>query len=121
MLNFVFCSQLVLNIHVCTCLLLLLIFVCCQTRKYYSLDEKEKRVRDHVCMKAITCTVSVAQTYVRTPCTRIVEPWVREWTRLILMMEKANLFHFFKLGFTPCKAEQSLRGMELHQKKVQED
>ena len=25
-------------------------------------------------------------------------------------------FFFFKLGFTPCKAEQPLRGMELQQK-----
>ena len=26
---------------------------------------------------------------------------------------------FFKLGFTPCKAEQPLRGMELQEKKAQ--
>ena len=28
-------------------------------------------------------------------------------------------FFFFKLGFTPCKAEQPLRGMELQEKKAQ--
>ena len=35
-----------------------------------------------------------------------------------------NLFyyyHFFKLGFTPCKAEQPLQGMKLHEKEAQED
>ena len=31
------------------------------------------------------------------------------------------LFIFFKLGFTPCKAEQPLQGMELHEKEVQKD
>ena len=30
---------------------------------------------------------------------------------------KVTFFFFFKLGFTPCKAEQSLRGMELHEEK----
>ena len=28
---------------------------------------------------------------------------------------------FFKLGFTPCKAEQPLRGMELQEKETQKD
>ena len=28
---------------------------------------------------------------------------------------------FFKLGFTPCKAEQLLRGMELQEKEAQKD
>ena len=28
---------------------------------------------------------------------------------------------FFKLGFTPCKAEQPLRGMELQEKEAQKD
>ena len=28
-------------------------------------------------------------------------------------------FFFFKLGFTPCKAERPLRGMELQEKKAQ--
>ena len=28
---------------------------------------------------------------------------------------------FFKLGFTPCKAEQPLQGMELQEKEVQKD
>ena len=26
---------------------------------------------------------------------------------------------FFKLGFTPCKAEQPIQGMELHEKEAQ--
>ena len=30
-------------------------------------------------------------------------------------------FVFFKLGFTPCKAEQPLRGMELQEKEAQKD
>ena len=32
-----------------------------------------------------------------------------------------NLFIFFKLGFTPCKAEQPLQGMELQEKETQKD
>ena len=28
-------------------------------------------------------------------------------------------FSFFKLGFTPCKAEQSLQGMDLQEKETQ--
>ena len=28
---------------------------------------------------------------------------------------------FFKLGFTPCKAEQPLQGMELQEKEAQKD
>ena len=28
---------------------------------------------------------------------------------------------FLKLGFTPCKAEQPLRGMELQEKEAQKD
>ena len=28
---------------------------------------------------------------------------------------------FFSLGFTPCKAEQQLRGMELQEKEAQKD
>ena len=30
-------------------------------------------------------------------------------------------YFFFKLGFTPCKAEQPLRGMELQEKKHKKD
>ena len=34
----------------------------------------------------------------------------------------ANGLHFFlKLGFTPCKAEQPLRGMVLQEKEAQKD
>ena len=29
------------------------------------------------------------------------------------------MLHFFKLGFTPCKAEQPLQGMELQEKEAQ--
>ena len=29
--------------------------------------------------------------------------------------------YFFKLGFTPCKTEQPLQGMELQEKEVQKD
>ena len=32
-----------------------------------------------------------------------------------------SLYIFFKLGFTPCKAEQPLRGMELQEKKRKKD
>ena len=32
-----------------------------------------------------------------------------------------NFFFFLKLGFTPCKAEQPLRGMELQEKKHKKD
>ena len=33
-----------------------------------------------------------------------------------------NVHHFFKkLGFTPCKAEQPLRGMKLQEKEAQKD
>ena len=31
------------------------------------------------------------------------------------------LFFIFKLGFTPCKAKQPLRGMELQEKKHKKD
>ena len=31
------------------------------------------------------------------------------------------MFFFFKLGFTPCKAEQPLRGVELQEKEAQKD
>ena len=33
---------------------------------------------------------------------------------------KTRIFFIFKLGFTPCKAEQPLRGMELQQKEAQQ-
>ena len=32
-----------------------------------------------------------------------------------------DFFFFFKLGFTPCKAEQPLRGTELQEKKHKKD
>ena len=39
---------------------------------------------------------------------------------LFLLRVTHNAF-FFKLGFTPCKAEQPLRGMELQEKKHKKD
>ena len=30
-----------------------------------------------------------------------------------------HIYFFFKFGFTPCKAEQPLRGMELQEKEAQ--
>ena len=33
--------------------------------------------------------------------------------------ERFSFFHY--LGFTPCKAEQPLRGMELQEKEAQKD
>ena len=36
------------------------------------------------------------------------------------MPKFSSIFNFFlKLGFTPCKAEQPLQGMELQEKEVQ--
>ena len=42
---------------------------------------------------------------------------------VILSTQKGNfiLFNFFYLGFTPCKAEQPLQGMELQEKETQKD
>ena len=34
---------------------------------------------------------------------------------------EVTLTFFKKLGFTPCKAEQPLRGMELQEKEAQKD
>ena len=34
---------------------------------------------------------------------------------------KEFFFFFFQLGFTPCKAEQPLQGMELQEKETQKD
>ena len=36
-------------------------------------------------------------------------------------MQMILLWLFFKLGFTACKAEQSLQGMELQEKEAQKD
>ena len=39
-----------------------------------------------------------------------------------LQMAKCSLIRiFFKLGFTPCKAEQPLQGMELQEKEAPKD
>ena len=32
-----------------------------------------------------------------------------------------RLFFFFQLGFTPCKAEEPLQGIELQEKETQKD
>ena len=34
---------------------------------------------------------------------------------------KSTSIFFFQLGFTPCKAEQTLQGMELQEKETQKD
>ena len=34
---------------------------------------------------------------------------------------KFRLISFFELGFSPCKTEQPLQGMELQQKEAQKD
>ena len=36
-------------------------------------------------------------------------------------MFKKELNFFFQLGFTPCKAEEPLQGMELQEKETQKD
>ena len=42
---------------------------------------------------------------------------------IILQINKnlRELFFFFKLGLTPCKAEQPRQGMELQEKETQKD
>ena len=42
------------------------------------------------------------------------------WDPFPLQIALIKLF-FLKLGFTPCKAEQSLQGMELQEKEAQKD
>ena len=51
-----------------------------------------------------------------------------EWMNIIfLKSENENkrpalpLHFFFKLGFTPCKAEQPLQGVKLQEKETQKD
>ena len=39
--------------------------------------------------------------------------------KMIINMENVGRFFLLLLGFTPCKAEQPLQGMELQEKKVQ--
>ena len=39
---------------------------------------------------------------------------------LIILFKLVHMY-FFKLGFTPCKAEQPLQGMELQEKEIQKD
>ena len=41
--------------------------------------------------------------------------------QMILHNNVLRYEHFFKLGFTPCKAKQSLQGMELSEKEAQKD
>ena len=47
------------------------------------------------------------------------------WRKLYRLLKSFFLFHlvffFFKLGFTPCKAEQPLQGMKLQEKETQKD
>ena len=39
----------------------------------------------------------------------------------IIIKSYQTIFFFFKLGFTPCKAEQPLQGMELQEKETLKD
>ena len=39
----------------------------------------------------------------------------------LTIVEVFLFFFVFKLGFTPCKAEQPLQGMELQEKETQKD
>ena len=46
--------------------------------------------------------------------------WSNRWGSTLALwwaVENFDFFFFFKLGFTPCKAEQPLQGMELQEKK----
>ena len=43
----------------------------------------------------------------------IIKLPIKYWTSTDLFL----IYFFFKLGFTPCKAEQPLRAMELQEKK----
>ena len=47
-----------------------------------------------------------------------------EIKKRLSMVSAMLLEHYFflqQLGFTPCKAEQTLQGMELHEKEAQKD
>ena len=46
---------------------------------------------------------------------------VDEYHKRLMKVHCAKREFFFKLGFTPCKAEQSLQGMELQEKESQKD
>ena len=37
------------------------------------------------------------------------------------ILQRCSMKFFFKLGFTPCKAEQPLQGMELQEKETHKD
>ena len=46
--------------------------------------------------------------------------WSNRWGSTLALwwaVENFDFFFFLKLGFTPCKAEQPLQGMELQEKK----
>ena len=40
---------------------------------------------------------------------------------ILNILHSAHQSVFFQLGFTPCKAEQSLQGMELQEKEAEKD
>ena len=44
-----------------------------------------------------------------------------EFIQILMFPLPTFLIEFFLLGFTPCKAEQPLRGMELQAKEAQKD
>ena len=59
----------------------------------------------------------------RKPCIIVNNsPFYRCNHTLQLNCTKASpIFFFFKLGFTPCRIEQPLRGMELQEREAQKD
>ena len=62
-----------------------------RTWKYYSLDEKEKYVRDLVLQKTNHAYVPVAQAYGRTPRTRIVKPCLHAKNQLRFRLNSRDI------------------------------
>ena len=40
---------------------------------------------------------------------------------LLIKMDYFDIYSFFKFGFTPCKAEQPLQGLQLQEKEEEKD
>ena len=59
--------------------------------------------------------VSYKQKYIR------VLQYKKTWKPRIKAQNKSKDMVFFQLGFTPCKAEQPLQGMELQEKEAQKN
>ena len=53
--------------------------------------------------------------------TKSNDPLLIDYIPNVFKFTKNFFFFFFKLGFTPCKAEQPLQGMELQEKETQKD